>query len=182
MHHAIPTTAGLVCSSQATARVPAQAVGCFKLQLSHALTLNAGVPGELRIAHGRVWVTLGNAADHTAARAGDYFLSAGEVLRLAGGQQVVIEAIDAQSRSSVSESAYFSWEPEAAMSHAVLPRPRQSGHIDVRQPLRDLGLAMHLAGNALGRLVQGLAAGLSGALVPRSIPASCTAQCSTIRH
>lgn len=183
MHHAIHTSASLICYSDAAQRSPAHAVGCFKLQPSHALTLTIRMPGELQIAHGQVWVTFRNAVGDASVRGGDHFLHAGEVLKLARGQQVVMESVGAQSESSVSASAYFSWVPEAALSRAVLPRPVQAAHIDVRQPLRDLGLALHLAGNALGRLVQGLAAGLAGALVPHRGPATCTSEpCLTIRN
>lgn len=174
MHHAIPNTASLICSSQAADRTPARAVGCFKLPTHHALTLNIKAPGELRIAHGRVWVTFADAAQDATVRAGDHFLQAGELLRLACGQQVVVEAFDAQPASSVSSpvnsSAYFSWEPDAALSlaqRALLPQGLQHAHAEVRQPLLDLGAALHQAGWALGRLVHGLGRSLACTLMPR---------------
>ena len=172
----------LICSCQAMQRTPAQSVGCFKLPPRQVLTLTIRAAGELRLAHGQAWVTFANAADDATVRAGDHFLQAGEVLKLARGQQVVMESLQTQPDSAVNASVYFSWVPDSAVSRAVLPRAVQSAHIDVRQPLRDLGHALHLAGNALGRLVQGLAAGLAGALVPHHSPTTCTAQCLTIRN
>ena len=156
MHHNIPHSAGLICSQQAASPVPARAVGCFKIKAGNALTLTPNTPGELRIAHGRVWVTLGDAADDASVRAGDYFLHAGDWLRLLPGQQVVIEAY----AKNGAQQAYFSWEPDAAMSQAALPRRLQNAHAGVQQPLLDLGTALQHAGWAFGRLVQGLAAHL----------------------
>ena len=171
MHHAIPTTASLICSSQAIGRTPARAVGRFKLPTHHALTLSIKTPGELRIAHGRVWVTFADAAQDATVRAGDHFLQAGELLRLACGQQVVMEAFDAQPASSmnspVNSSAYFSWEPDTALGLATSPRRVQHAHAEVRQPLLDLGAALHQAGWALGRLVHGLGRSLACKLMLR---------------
>lgn len=124
----------------------------------------------MRIAHGRVWVTFGNSADDAGVRAGDHFLNAGEVLRLACGQQVVMEAFDTQSGSSVNTPVYFSWEPDAALSlaaRASSSRRVQHAHAEVRQPLLDLGTALHQAGWALGRLVHGLGRSLACTLMLR---------------
>lgn len=174
MHHVIPNIFGLICSSQAIDRTPARAVGCFKLPTHRALTLSIKAPGELRIAHGRVWLTLTDAVQDETVRAGDHFLKAGELLRLARGQQVVMEALDTQPASSLNSSAissaYFSWEPDAALSltaRALLPRRVQYAHAEVRQPLLDLGVALHQAGWALGRLVHGLSRGLACTLMLR---------------
>ncbi|NQW94249.1 MAG: DUF2917 domain-containing protein [Polaromonas sp.] len=110
------------------------------------MSLSIRAPGELRIAHGRVWVTFANAADDTSVRAGDYFLSAGEVLRLASDQQVVMESIDEQSHWSANSSVFFRWEPDAAMSQAGSSRRVQHARPEVRQPLLDLAAALHQAG------------------------------------
>ena len=167
MHHDIPTSASLICFSQAVQSTPARAVGCFKLQPRHALSLSINAPGELRIAHGRVWVTFGNSADDAWVRAGDHFLSAGEVLRLAWGQQVVMESIDAQPHSSANTPVYFSWEPDAALLQAGSPRRVQHARSQLRQPLLDLAAALHQAGWALGRLVHGVGSSVACALMPR---------------
>jgi hypothetical protein len=158
MHHNIPDSAGLICSQQADGQVPARAVGCFKLNAGRAMSLTPNVPGELRIAHGRVWVTFGHAADDASVRAGDYFLGAGDLLRLLPGQQLVMEVHDKNTPQHADQSVYFSWEPDAAMDLAASPRRVQHAHAGVRQPLLDLGAALHQAGGAFGRLVQGLAA------------------------
>lgn len=154
MHHSITPTAGLICSQQATNQVPAHAVGCFKLSAGRAMSLTPRVPGELRMAHGRVWVTFANAAGDASVRAGDHFVNAGEALRLQPGQQLVLEAYE----KNVNESVYFNWEPDAVLSLAASPRRPQLAHAEVRQPLLDLAAALHQAGWAFGRLVQGLAA------------------------
>lgn len=153
MHHATFDFASLICSCQAMQRIPAHAVGCFKLPHRHALTLTITAPGELRIAHGKVWLTFADAAQDASVRAGDHFLQPGEVLHLARGQKVVMEALDARPDAA----AYFSWAPDAALSatHAVSPLLLQ--HAEVRQPLLDLGAALHQVGCAFGRLVQRVA-------------------------
>ena len=149
-------------------RTPVHALGYFKLQPRHALTLTIRAPGELRIAHGKVWLTFANAAQDASVRAGDHVLQPGEALQLAGGQTVVMEAVD----SRLDEAVYFSWEPVAALSAdvSVSPRRLQQAH-EVRQPLLDLGEALHQAGRAFGRLVHGVASNLACAhMVRRSTP------------
>ena len=136
-------------------------------------------PGELRIAHGQAWVTFGNAANDITALAGDHFLGPGDMLRLLPGQQLVMESHGKNDNASL----YFSWESDAAVSHAASSRSAQWSRVQVRQPLRDLGLALHLAGNALSRLVQGLAAGAGSVVVPHRSVTPCTTQpCLTIRN
>ncbi len=168
-HHTLAESSSLICSQQATSRTAAQSVGCFKMNAGCAISLAPRASGELRIAHGQVWVTFGNAANDVTALAGDHFLGPGDKLRLMPGQHVVMQGHE----NTVNASVYFSWEPDAAVSRATLSRSPQLGRLPVRQPLRDLGLALHLAGHALGRLVQGLAAGLVGVVVSRFSPATC---------
>ena len=153
MHHSIEpklfTQAGLICTQQATHQVPAQAVGCFKLSAGRAMSLTPTVPGELRMAHGRVWVTFTNAANDSTARAGDHFLAAGDLLRLQAGQQLVLEMVG----NNPHESVYFSWETDTVLSVAASPRRRQLAQAEVRQPLLDLGACLRQAAWALIRLV-----------------------------
>ena len=104
--------------------------------------LTPRAPGELRIAHGKAWVTFGNAANDITARAGDHFLGAGDMLRLLSGQQLVMESHEKNDNAFL----YFSCEPDAAVSRAASSRSAQSSRVQVRQLLRDLGLALHLAG------------------------------------
>ena len=178
-HRAIPKSASLICSQQATSRAPAHAVGCFKLTAGCAMSLAPRASGELRIAHGQVWVTFGNAANDITARAGDHFLGAGDLLRLLPGQQLVMESHKKNDNACV----YFSWEPDAAVSRAAVTGSALSSSVQVRQSLRDLGLALHLAGHALGRLVRGLAASTASLVVPRRSITPCIAQpCLTVHN
>ena len=167
MHHNISRSAGLICSQQANTQVPTRAVGCFKLSAGRAMSLTPNVPGELRIAHGRVWLTFGHAADEVAVRAGDYFLDAGDLLHLAPGQQLVMEAYEHSPDKNALNPVYFSWKPDAAPSKVAFPRRAQYTRCDVQQPLRDLGGALHQAAWALGRLAQGVAGNLACTLMRR---------------
>lgn len=159
----IPDLNGLVCTQHASKQIPAQAVGCFKLVAGRAISLLPQAPGELRIAHGRVWVTLGSAEDGVTVRAGDYFLSAGDLLQLKPGQQVVMEVYS----NSAAEDVYFSWEPDAAACRALLSRRTQ--HAEVRQSLLDLEQALHQAAWALSRLAQGVAGHVACTLMRRRV-------------
>ena len=160
MHLITPYTASLVSSHNASEQTPACAVGCFKLNAAKAMTLSPSASGQLRIAHGRVWVTFANAALDLSACAVDHFLEQGDMLRLAGGQQVVMEAVDAVP----NPIAYFCWEPDAVLhaKHAAPHQQTQRVH-EVRPALIDLRVALHQAGWALTRLMQGLASSVASA-------------------
>ena len=119
--------------------------GCWKLSHGCALTLLASQTGELRVAHGRVWVTFDDAGSDCKVRAGDYFLEAGESLTLPAGRALVMESFAVGDASA----AYFVWEPVAQASSAA-------------QLFRELRLALGMAAGAAGRLVRGLAGGLMG--------------------
>ena len=165
--YAITTdSASLICSQQAMNHVPARAVGCFKLPAGRAMSLLPNTSGELRIAHGQVWVTYANAALDASVRAGDHFLQQGDALHLTCGQKVVMEAFDSANNASV----YFSWEPDAVTHQVASSRRLQAANSEVRQPLLDLVAALHQAGWALGRLVRGLAGQVVCALMPRCSP------------
>ncbi len=152
-------------------KIPARAVGCFKLNAGHAMSLTPNAPGELRIAHGRVWLTFGHAADDAAIRAGDYFLDAGDLVRLLPGQQLVMEVHQQSTDKNAFDAVYFTWEPDAALNLAASPRRARYTRVDVQQPLRDLGEALHQAGGALGRLAQGVAGNLACTLMRRHMAA-----------
>lgn len=119
--------------------------GCWKLSHGCALTMLAGQAGELRVAHGRVWVTFADAYLDPKVRAGDYFLEAGESLALPAGSAVVMESFVAGQASA----AYFSWEPEVQ-------------HGGAAQLFGDLLRAMGFVAGAVRRLLRGLAVGLLG--------------------
>ena len=137
--------------------------GCWKLEARRALSIRPASAGVLRIAHGRVWVTMDMLHGDLQA-SGDLFLVPGRGLVVQAGQRVVLEpaGVDRQ------DSAYFSWDPlPRTQGRAVADALRGAGrwHAAVAQPLRDLGLALGQAGAAAGRLVQGVA-GLAGSLLP----------------
>lgn len=167
MHHNIPHSTSLICLQQPVDNVLTRAVGCFKLSAGRAMSLTPTVPGELRIAHGRVWLTFGNAADEAAVRAGDYFLDAGDLVHIYPGQQLVMEVYEQNTYKNALDPVYFSWKPEAASRKMLFPGRAQYVRCDVQQPLRDLGGALLLAGSALGRLAQGVAGNLACTLVRR---------------
>jgi hypothetical protein len=154
MQHVTQNSDDLVCTQQAGKQVPAQAVGCFRLSAGRAMSLLPQVSGELRVAHGQVWVTLGTAAEDASAQGGDHFMSVGDLLQLMPGQQVVMEVYSTGAAGPAQQPAYFSWEPDAAQCRVVLSRRTQ--HTEVRQSLADLGQALHQVGSALGRLTAGV--------------------------
>lgn len=129
--------------------------GCWKLDAGRALTLRPRSSGVLRIAHGRVWVTM-DLLHADAQAAGDLFLVPGRGLVVQAGQRVVIES----SGTDRQMAAYFSWDPlPQQQAHAVDRATHHAGRWQsaVAQPVRDLGLALGQAGAALGRLAQGVA-------------------------
>ena len=142
----------------------AQAAGSWKLVNGHAVTLHDRNAAVLRITCGSVWATVDGPHAGPANNQGDLFLKAGDRLTLQAGQRVVIEPW----RASANEAVYFSWDPATAAptltrQQDARPRPAQAGsrmQTAVLCPLRDLGLALRLAAQALGRLVWGIA-GLS---------------------
>jgi len=143
-----------------TAASPALS-GCWKLGDGQALSLRPTRPGVLRIAHGRVWLTFDHACHDDAVRGGDHFLDAGDTLKLLPGQALLMESWHTAQPSA----AYFSWDPLPAgegVSISMRPAPAfASGpqwRAGVLQPLRDLRLALGLAGAASIRLAAGLVA------------------------
>lgn len=135
--------------------------GCWKLGDGQALSLRPVRPGVLRIAHGRVWLTFDHARLDDGVRGGDHFLDAGDSLKLLPGQALVMESWQTAQHST----AYFSWDPlPATEGVTVSTRPSWTFAGDpqwragVLQPLRDLRLALGLAGSASIRLAAGLVA------------------------
>ena len=149
----------------ATQFAPLEPAGSWKLDGGHAVTLQDPRAAVLRITHSRVWATLDGPHAGPGNNRGDLVLTAGERLALRAGQRVVIEPWSAMARESVC----FSWDP--APVAATLPVALQQRGVAgsrlqaaVVCPLRDLGLALKMAAQALGRLVWGIA-GLSEFLV-----------------
>ena len=141
----------------------AHPAGSWKLVNGHAVTLHDLNAAVLRITCGSVWATVDGPHAGPANNQGDLFLKAGERLTLQPGQRVVIEPW----RASANEAVYFSWDPAPAAPRVALQREAQAGsrtQVAVLYPLRDLGLALRMAAQALGGLVWGIA-GLSEFLV-----------------
>ena len=142
----------------------AQAAGSWKLVNGHAVTLHDRNAAVLRITCGSVWATVDGPHAGPANNQGDLFLKAGDRLTLQPGQRVVIEPW----RASANEAVYFSWDPAPAAPPMTLHRETLQRHapagsrmqVAVLYPLRDFGLALRMAAQALGRLVWGIA-GLS---------------------
>ena len=135
--------------------------GCWKLGEGQALTLTPVRPGVLKIAHGRVWITFERACHDDGVCGGDHVLEAGDSLKLLTGQALVMESW----ATELQRAAYFSWDPvPASEGVSISTRPARvfssipQRHAGVLQPLRDLGLALGLAGAALARLAAGLLA------------------------
>jgi Protein of unknown function (DUF2917) len=121
-----------------------------RLPAGQAIKLRARKLSVLRIAHGRVWVTVTDVGPYSRVVAGDHFLSRGESLTLLAGQELVMEPF---GRGELA-SAQFSWGvPGAATVVQLVSAPDWRG--GVLQPLLDLRRAASLAVGAMGRLVLG---------------------------
>lgn len=131
----------LQTQSSLTAALP----GTWKLAAGRAITLQPREDGVLRVAHGRLWATFDGPHGGPLNDLGDHVIDAGGRLGLRAGRRVVVEAWDRTA------PAYFSWDPLAVGAASTLPRATR-----VRQPLSDLGLALAMAGGAVGRLLAGL--------------------------
>lgn len=121
--------------------------GTWKLAAGRAITLEPRDAGILKIAHGRLWVTLEGPHHGRLNESGDHIMGVGEQMRLRAGQRVVLEPWSGQC------PAYFSWDPVR-----VAKPVRRTRMVDVVQPLADLRLAIVFGGHAIGRLASGLAA------------------------
>ncbi|WP_326534032.1 DUF2917 domain-containing protein [Pseudorhodoferax sp.] len=139
--------------------------GCWKLEAGRALSLTPAGAGVLRVAHGRVWITIDMLRDDAQA-AGDLFLVPGRGLVVQAGQRVVLES----SGTEREAPAYFSWDPlPQTQARAVGSAVRMAGRWQqaVAQPVRDLGSALGQAGAALARLGLGVASLLGAPLRAR---------------
>ena len=131
--------------------------GSWKLGAGQAVTLHDTRAAVLRITCGSVWATVDGPHAGPANNQGDIFLNAGERLTLQPGQRVVIEPWSV----CATEAVYFAWDPAPAAPPLTLQRQTQAGsrmQVAVLYPLRDFGLALEMAAQALGRLVWGVAA------------------------
>ena len=129
-------------------------VACL-LAAGQAITVRAKALRVLRIAHGRVWVTVtdvGAYSRYSRVTAGDHFLSRGDSLTLLPGQELVMEPFGRIGMTS----AQFSWGPPGAVATLMQAAATPNWRSGVLQPLLDLRHASGLAAWAVGRLVLGL--------------------------
>jgi hypothetical protein len=117
--------------------------GTWKLATGRAITLEPREAGVFKVAHGQLWATFDGPHAGRLDQSGDFFLGAGETMRLQPGQRLVIESLDGEC------PAYFSWDP------VVVP-VRRAHWADVLQPVQDLRLALVFGGHAVARLVTGV--------------------------
>ena len=129
-------------------------VACL-LAAGQAITVRAKALRVLRIAHGRVWVTVtdvGAYSRYSRVTAGDHFLSRGDSLMLLPGQEIVMEPFACGWKAS----AQFSWASLGAAATVTQAAATPNWRGGVLQPLLDLRHASGLAAWAVGRLVLGL--------------------------
>jgi hypothetical protein len=119
--------------------------GTWKLVAGRAITLEPRNAGMLKVAHGRLWLTLEGPHHGRLNESGDHILAVGEQIRLQPGQRVVLEAWNE------GKASYFSWDPVLAA------QPARTRSADLLQPLADLRLAFVFGGHAAVRLASGLA-------------------------
>ena len=122
------------------------------LTANQAITLRAKALNVLRIAHGRVWVTVTDVGPYSRMMAGDHFLSRGDSLTLLPGQELVMEPFGRGEKTS----AQFIWGPPGAPAAVTQAAAAANWRGGVLQPLMDLRQAAGLAARATGRLVLGL--------------------------
>ena len=123
--------------------------GNWLLETGRAMTVSSRTGGQLRVARGRVWATLGSGGNPPWSAAAlapctmltDYFLNAGDTLAVPPGASVVIESLG-QARSL---PVAFAW---AHTAPAVLP-----GRVEVAQAAAELGRALGQVLLAVRRLV-----------------------------
>ncbi len=127
-----------------------QPAACL-LTANQAVTLRAEALSVLRIAHGRVWLTVTDVGPYSRVTAGDHFLSRGDNLTLLPGQELVIEPFGRGEKTS----AQFSWGPPEAVAAATPAAATANWRGGVLLPLLDLRHAAGLAARATGRLFLG---------------------------
>ena len=122
------------------------------LAAGQAVTLRAKALSVLRIAHGRVWVTVTDVGACSRVMAGDHFLSRGDSLTLLPGQELVMEPFGRGEKTS----AQFSWGAPGAEAAVMQATTTPNWREGVLQPLLDLRHASGLAARAMRCLFLGL--------------------------
>ena len=115
--------------------------GNWLLETGRAITVTSRSGGQLLVARGRLWATLGAGSTHAwsadplapCTRLTDYFLNAGDTLAVPPGASVVIESMG----QSQSLPVAFAW------AHAVpVVRPERPSRVAVAQAAGELGRAL----------------------------------------
>ena len=83
--------------------------GHWALASGQAISLRSRAPGVLRVAQGRVWITLSGPHPALGRELGDHFLRQGESLPLRAGSCVVMESWC----EAADTQACFEWVPDA---------------------------------------------------------------------
>lgn len=129
--------------------VPAHArAGQWRLHPGHAMTLCPQKTAQLRVRHGRVWVTYAGIEGVAPEAAGDHFLGVGDALTVPAGARLVMEPLAMPGDAS---PVCFDWH-DSALSAAPGRFAREVG-----APARDLAAALGQSALALARLLRGLA-------------------------
>lgn len=138
--------------------------GHWLLQTGRAVTVLSRGGGQLSIARGQIWATLGSATPrrylpwHRAplqpcATLKDYFLSAGDTLRIPPGARVVIESLLRTHDLPVA----FDWSYAAPLGRAsrygLASVGTRASHAELVQATGELGAALGQVARALRRLV-----------------------------
>ena len=135
--------------SQSTSLDATNQTGNWLLETGRAITVTSRSGGQLQVARGRVWATLGSehsqpwraAPLEPCATLQDYFLSAGDTLHVPPGAKVVIESMCRAQSLPVA----FAW------SHA--PQAHRQTRVGVVQAANELRLALGQVLQAARRLV-----------------------------
>ena len=130
---------------------PVNPSGHWLLQGDRAVTVLSKGGGQLRVARGQVWATLGSAPGYyklrrqapleRCASVKDYFLNAGDTLVVPPGVRMVMESVGRTQDLPVA----FDWNLKAQSNH--------TSRIEVTQATGELGAAVGDVGRALRRLV-----------------------------
>lgn len=147
--------------SALNAPAPSLLAGLWHLAPGRTVSLQPKARSVLRIAQGRVWVTMG-ARQGLAGQAdsGDLVLHAGDELAVPAGVHLVMECWPAQpgQTSQAGKGVRFDFSAPAAVLAAATPRFQR----EVVNPARDMGQALLASAGALGRAAWALARVLRG--------------------
>lgn len=132
--------------------------GLWHLAPRRTVSLKPQAHSVLRIAQGRVWVTMGPHQGLAGqADSGDLVLHAGDELPVPAGAHLVMEGWPAQP-GQTEEAVRFDFSAPAAVLAAATPRFQR----EVANPARDLGHELLASVGALGRAAWALARVLRG--------------------